>query len=206
MKLVIATRNPHKIREIRAILQIPGLELLSAGDFPGVPEIPEDGETFQENAVKKAMALAMATKQWAMADDSGLEVDALDGEPGVHSARFAGEPVNYEANNRKLLALLGDRADRRARFRCVLALSSPGGRVQIVEGLCEGTITREPRGAHGFGYDPVFVPEGHTQTFAEMEPEEKNRLSHRARALAQAREKWGAVLGGEKQEWSSFWP
>ncbi|MBN1269216.1 MAG: XTP/dITP diphosphatase [Kiritimatiellae bacterium] len=206
MKLVLATRNPHKLREIREIFALPGLEIVSALDFPDVPEVVEDGDTFQENAIKKAMVLAMATKHWALADDSGLEVDALGGEPGVRSARFAGEPVDYEANNRRLLELLKDESNRRARFRCVLALSSPGGRVQIVEGTCEGTITREARGSSGFGYDPLFVPDGYSRTFAEMDAAEKNKLSHRARALEKAREKWGGILGGEGQEWSSFRP
>lgn len=206
MRVILATRNPHKLREMRALLAMPGLELVGLEDVPGAPDVEEDGASFQENAVKKALVIALATRQWVLADDSGLEVEALHGAPGVKSARFAGEPVNYEANNRKLLGLLEGAPNRRARFRCVLALSSPGGRVQIVEGVCEGTITEAPRGERGFGYDPVFVPDGDTRTFAEMEPEEKNQRSHRARAAAQARAKWGRFLAGEPEEWSSFRP
>lgn len=196
MKLLLASRNPKKLKEIKEILDTPGLELVSALDVPGTPEVEEDGVTFQDNATKKAVTLARTTGLWALADDSGLEVDALNGAPGVHSARYAGEPVKYAANNRKLLSALQGEANRRARFRCVLALASPQGDVRLVEGVCEGVIADAPRGRKGFGYDPLFVPEGHTRTFAEMDAEEKNRLSHRGRALARAREAWSALLGG----------
>jgi XTP/dITP diphosphohydrolase len=132
---------------------------------------------------------------WALADDSGLVVDALNGEPGIYSARYAGEPVSYEANNRKLLSRLASSRNRRARFRCAIALSDPTGRCRAVEGECEGTITRHPRGDSGFGYDPVFVPDGYCLTFAELDGETKNRISHRAVALARAREAWIDILG-----------
>lgn len=183
MKLVIATRNKHKLEEIHTIFKLPGLTLLSAMDFPDVPDVVEDGKTFEENAVKKAVTLARATGLWTLADDSGLEVDALNEEPGVYSARYAGEPVSYPANNRKLLAEMKSITNRRARFRCVIALASPGGKAQTVEGRCEGAIIHGLRGGQGFGYDPLFVPDGYSETFAEMNPEAKNAISHRGRAF-----------------------
>jgi len=190
MHLVIATRNRHKLEEIRAIFRFPNLTLLSSFDFPHVPDVEETGGTFNENAILKAQALASATGYWAMGDDSGLEVEALNGAPGVYSARFAGEPVDYAANNRKLLQVLKDVSNRRARFRTVLALASPDGQVYTVEGRCDGSIMTELRGAAGFGYDPLFRPDGESRTFAEMPSEQKNRISHRARALAAAAEAW----------------
>ena len=201
MKLVIATRNRHKLDEIRAILHQPSLEIVSAFDFPDIPDVVEDGATFEANAVKKAVTLATATGCWALADDSGLEVDALSGEPGVYSARYAGEPVSYKANNEKLLANLETVGDRTARFRCVIALSSPSGAARTVEGSVEGTIGFEERGTGGFGYDPVFIPEGHTLTFAELEPEAKHAISHRGRALRVAAERWGRMLEQYPPDW-----
>ena len=195
MKLVIATRNKHKLEEIRAILSVPRLEIVSALDFPEVPDVVEDGETFEANAIKKAVALATATGLWALADDSGLEVDALGGAPGVYSARYAGEPASYPANNQKLLKNLAQARNRRARFRCVIALASPSGDVRTVDGRCEGAIAFEERGAGGFGYDPLFIPDGHTRTFAELEPAAKHAISHRGRALRKAQEEWGVLLG-----------
>lgn len=195
MQLVIATRNRHKLDEIRAILGSPGLQLSSALDHPEVPDVVEDGDTFEANAIKKAVALHRATGAWALADDSGLEVDALGGEPGVRSARYAGEPVDHAANIAKLLAALRGVADRTARFRCVIALAGPGFPPSTVEGRCEGVITAAPRGTGGFGYDPVFVPEGHARTFGELDAALKNGISHRARALAAARARWGGILG-----------
>ncbi len=195
MQIVIATRNPHKLQELREILGGPGLEWRSAIDFPDLPDVEEDGETFEANAVKKAEALSRATGTWALADDSGLEVDALGGAPGVRSARYAGEPADYAANNARLLRDLAGASDRRARFRCVLALAGPGFRTATVEGSCEGHIAEAPRGAMGFGYDPLFVPDGHTATFAELPPEAKHRISHRGRALTKAREAWAHRLG-----------
>lgn len=201
MKLVIATRNLHKLREIRQILAVSDLTLLSMQDFPDVPEVVEDGETFEANAIKKAVSAAKATGHWAMADDSGLEVEALNGAPGVCSARFAGEPVNYDANNRKLLHLLENENNRRAWFRCVIALSSPSGVAHTVEGRCMGTIARECRGTHGFGYDPLFIPDGYSATFAELPPEVKNAISHRGRALQAAAEAWGPLLKSAPMDW-----
>ena len=193
MKLILATRNRHKVGEIRAILSAPGLQFLCAADIPGVPEVTEDGATFEANAVKKAEALARATGAWALADDSGLEVDALSGAPGVLSARYAGEKAGDHANNLRLLkelsALEGLHA-RRARFRCVLALAGPDFATQTVSGACEGVIAHAPRGAGGFGYDPLFIPDGYDTTYAEMNPEIKNRISHRARALSAMKKEW----------------
>jgi XTP/dITP diphosphohydrolase len=187
VKIVLATRNQHKVDEIRAILRPLGVELLSACDFLGAPDVVEDGDTFEANAIKKAVALANATGMAALADDSGLEVDALNGEPGVRSARYSGEGATDARNVAKLLRALVGRSARKARFRCVLALAEPSGRIRTAEGRCEGRIIGEPRGRSGFGYDPVFVPDGHEQTFAEMDSIEKNRISHRGRALAALR-------------------
>ena len=188
MKLIVATRNFHKLQEIKTIFSITGLDLVSALDFPNMPDVVEDGKTLEENAAKKAITLARVSGLWAIGDDTGLEVDALGGAPGVHSARYAGEPVDYAANNEKLLRALVGVANRQARFRCVLALSSPAGDVCTVDGVCRGTIAELLRGKKGFGYDPLFIPEGHSQTFAEMSPDLKNKISHRAKALASARD------------------
>lgn len=192
-RLVLATKNPGKIREMREILNGAAVEVASCRDFPGLAEIPEDGRTFEENAAKKALAVARATGEVALADDSGLEVDALGGEPGVRSARFAGDvvargPLRDRANLDKLLLLLGrvPERERTARFRCVVAVADPGGRVGTAEGVCSGWIASSPRGSAGFGYDPVFVPEGYDKTFAELGPEVKNTISHRAKALEAA--------------------
>lgn len=201
MHLVIATRNRHKLDELRALLDVPGLLLSCVDDFPCIPDVVEDGDTLEANAVKKAAAVARATRRWALADDSGLEVFALGGAPGVHSAHYAGHPPDYAANNRKLLSELNGVSDRRARFRTVIALASPSGRTRIVEGICEGAITHEPRGCAGFGYDPLFVPNGFNLTFAEMEPEQKNRISHRARAIEKARDEWRAIFEDDLPDW-----
>lgn len=187
--LVLATRNRHKVEELRALLNIPGLTLSSADDYPGSPEVVEDGDSFETNASKKAVALAQFTGLTALADDSGLETDALSGAPGVRSARYAGERATDAENLAKLLRDMASHHNRAARFRCVLALAEPNGRVECFEGVCEGELRREPCGRGGFGYDPIFVPTGHQRTFAEMESAEKNRLSHRARAIAALRER-----------------
>ena len=194
MKLIIATRNAHKLEEIHDIFDFQNLEVLSAFDFPDVPDVVEDGETLEENAKKKAVEIAMATGCWALADDSGLEVDALDGAPGVYSARYAGEHCSYADNNVKLLAALTGKTDRTARFRTVIALSDPAGSVQTVSGECAGTIIEQQRGTNGFGYDPLFVPDGYSQTFAELPVEVKNRISHRANALHKAHDAWETLL------------
>ncbi len=194
MQLVLATRNPNKLQEIRAILNLPNDEILSALDFPDLPETVEDRDTLEGNAVKKAAELCNATGLPALADDSGLEVEALNGAPGVISARWAGENCTYADNNAKLLRELAEHDNRRACFRTVIALVRPDCEPQRVEGRCEGVITRELRGEHGFGYDPLFLPDGYLKTFAELPTDEKNRISHRARALEAAATAWRPVL------------
>lgn len=181
--LLAATGNRHKLIELRAILQPHGIEVLGADDVGGIPAVEEDGKTFVANASKKAAVVAAATGRNVLADDSGLEVLALNGEPGVYSARYAGESSDDQANVAKLLDRLGDGTDRRARFVCVIAIASPAGVVGTAAGEVRGRILDAPRGAGGFGYDPVFVPDGFEQTFAELPAETKNRLSHRADAL-----------------------
>jgi len=195
MKLLLATRNVNKVREIKEIFTSASIELVSADDVPGLPkDVEEDADTFEGNAVKKARTLCAASGLWTLADDSGLEVKALGNEPGVHSARYAGEPTNTPANNAKLLRNLQGVTDRAARFRCAIALCAPDGREWTVEGSCPGRIIDAPRGTTGFGYDPLFVPDGYDQTFAELGSEIKNRISHRARALQAAQQAWLPLL------------
>lgn len=192
-RLVIATHNAGKLKEIGALLAPYGLECISAGAL-GLPEPAETGTTFVENALIKARAAAEASGIVALADDSGLSVDALGGRPGVYTAdwaerqRFEGEPGRdwYMAMGKVegMLAHLGPETMRDAAFHCVLALAWPDGECAVYEGKCAGTLTWPPRGELGFGYDPVFVPAGRTQTFAEIDPEEKHRISHRADAFA----------------------
>jgi XTP/dITP diphosphohydrolase len=187
-RLVLATRNRKKRAELEAILAPLGLRVHTLDEFPEVPEVVEDGATFEANARKKARAVAEATGLVALADDSGLEVDALGGLPGVHSARFAGEPADDARNNQLLLERLRDVPPERrgARFRCVIAVAVPGGETFVAEGSCEGRIGCEPAGEGGFGYDPLFIVDGYGQTFAQLPPEVKHRISHRGRALAAA--------------------
>jgi len=188
--LVMATRNPGKIRELKALLQDSGVSLLSLEDFPHLPEIPEEGATFAENAAAKAMAVARLTGHPALADDSGLMVDALQGAPGVFSARYALDrtaprPPTDADNWGKLLSELHDVpwGERGARFVCELALATPDGSLRRARGECAGVIAVSPRGETGFGYDPVFwVPE-YAATMAQLGPEIKNKISHRAKAL-----------------------
>jgi XTP/dITP diphosphohydrolase len=197
MKLLVATRNRHKLEEIRQIFALPGLELLAADEVPGLPEdVVEDADTFEGNALKKARELGLASGLWTLADDSGLEVAALDNAPGVYSARYAGEPCSYPANNAKLLRELAGAADRRARFRCAIALRAPDGREWAVDGSCSGRIIHEARGSNGFGYDPLFVPGGYDSTFAELDGPTKNSLSHRGHALRRAAAEWRHLLCG----------
>lgn len=183
--LVIATFNPHKVAEIRSILPALPFSLKALSDFPGAFPAAEDGATLEQNAVKKALAAARFTGLWALADDTGLEVDALGGAPGVFSARYAGENATAAGNNAKLLAELSavPPAGRSARFACVVALASPAGETLVSRGTLEGRITGAPRGSSGFGYDPLFEITGAGLTLAEVPEAEKNRLSHRALAL-----------------------
>lgn len=188
--LVIATRNKGKLMEIRDLLADLDFNVVSSGDFACIPEIQEDGNTFQENATKKAVKTAQITKRLTLADDSGLEIDYLSGAPGVRSARFAGENATPEDRNRKVLNLLNGvpRSERKARFRCVIAIASPDAQVEVVSGICEGEIALYPRGNTGFGYDPIFIVPAYGKTFAEIGPEKKNQISHRAVALRKAKE------------------
>lgn len=182
MKLVLATRNANKVSEIARLLQGTGVEAVPADAVPGAPEVDEDQPTLEGNAAKKARALAAFAKTWALADDTGLEVEALDGAPGVISARWAGPGCTYEDNCRKLLAEMRGKSHRAARFRTVMALSSPSGEVKTVEGRLDGAVADAPRGSNGFGYDPVFaLADG--RTLAELGADEKNALSHRGHAL-----------------------
>ena len=186
-KLVLATHNEGKVRELRQLLSGSGFEVVSLASYPEVPEVVEDGDTFQANAIKKAMETAAAVGEIALADDSGLEVDYLEGAPGVHSARFAGQEHDDSANNQKLLRLLEGvpREKRTARFRCVVAIATPDGKVATVDGSCEGIIQTRPSGSGGFGYDPLFFVPEYGKTFAELDAETKNAISHRGRALKQ---------------------
>lgn len=187
MRLVLATRNEHKVREIRAILDGLDVELLSFHDLADLPDVVEDGDTLDDNAIKKAVEVAAATGLPSLADDTGLEVAALDGAPGVRSARYAGPECDYDRNNTKLLAELDGATDRRAAFRCVIALATPERVVGTVEGKTTGVIMGERRGDGGFGYDPLFLPDGFERTYAEMDDGEKNAISHRGRAVRAAR-------------------
>jgi len=179
-RLVVATKNPDKVREVQAVLAAvaPEVDLVVGGEWPDVAEI---GATLEENALIKARVVAAATGMPAVADDTGLEVDALGGAPGVHTARYAGPDGDYAANRAALLEALRGTADRRARFRTVVALVVPGEAEVLAEGVLEGRITTTERGSKGFGYDSIFEVAG--RTLAEMGEEEKNRISHRARAL-----------------------
>jgi XTP/dITP diphosphohydrolase len=184
--IVLASRNRKKAKEMAELLAPLGVEIVSAADIPEAPEVEETGETFADNAALKAGAVAQALRRWTVADDSGLAVDALDGAPGVYSARFAGAHATDEANNKKLLASLADVPDERrgAEYVCCLALADPTGAILIeTDGRCRGALVREYRGQGGFGYDPLFlIPEYH-RTFGELSPAVKAALSHRARAF-----------------------
>lgn len=189
--LLLGTRNPGKIYEIKLILGDLPLEFPSLNDFPYVAVAVEDADTYAGNAIKKAVFYARATGVAALADDSGLEVDALGGAPGVVSHRYAGKDADDADRRKFLLSELAETGsdNLRARFVCAIAIATVAGEVlNLSEGICEGTITFEPRGESGFGYDPLFVPDGFDQTFGELSDEIKNRISHRARALLKLRD------------------
>lgn len=188
MKLIVASGNAKKVKEIKEILDtiIPNAEILSLKDvYDPVPEIPETGVSFFENSYMKGDWVNSREKCWVLADDSGLQVDALDGAPGIYSARYAGEPCDDAKNNAKLLDALKDvpTENRTARFRCVMTLFSPEGEPFGFNGKCEGKIITERQGEGGFGYDPLFVPNGYEHSFAELGSDIKNTISHRANAL-----------------------
>jgi len=188
--LLVATRNAHKTEEIQRILG-PQFNVTDLAAHPEIPHIAESGTTFQENAILKAVAVSKRMPGFVIADDSGLEVEALGGAPGIHSARYAGMNATDQEKTDKLLEELtrvgATKNARRARFRCVLALACKGNVLGTFEGIIKGQIADRPRGSHGFGYDPIFIPDGFQQTFGELAPAEKNQLSHRARALERLR-------------------
>ncbi len=186
MELVFASNNPHKVREIKSILGN-SFTLLSLTDIHILDDIPENEPHLEGNALSKARYVYNATGMNVFADDTGLEIDGLDGLPGVHSARFAGEGKDSSANIEKVLTLLGDNKNRKARFRTVIALIFEK-QEYLFEGIVTGRIIKDKRGDEGFGYDPVFIPDGKTRTFAEMDQTEKNSVSHRARAFEKLRE------------------
>ncbi|MBI4709690.1 MAG: XTP/dITP diphosphatase [Nitrospirae bacterium] len=219
MNIILATRNKKKAEEMQKILGAAGtvpnlppsagnsgtvliVSVLTLQDFPECPDVIEDGDTFEANAVKKALHTAKHTGMIAVADDSGLEVDALNGAPGVFSARYAGEPSDDKKNLEKVLQKMKDVPDekRTARFVCCIALALPDGNVKTFLGYVEGKIGRVPRGNNGFGYDPVFYPDGHDRTFAEMSDNEKNALSHRGRALRKLQEYLLQTTEGTERE------
>lgn len=183
MKLIIASNNKHKIYEIKKILGDKFDQILSAREAGIDHETVEDGSTFLENAAKKAREISEISGQCALADDSGICVDLLGGAPGIYSARYSGEHGNDEENNRLILKNLGDSEERGAHYVCAMVLAYPDGSQVSAEGYMYGSITKEPRGNAGFGYDPLFVPVGESRTVAEMTDEEKNAISHRANAL-----------------------
>lgn len=186
MELIFASNNPHKVKEIRSIIG-PGFNLLSLNDLNITEDIPENESTLEGNALAKARYVHRLTGKNVFADDTGLETEALNGMPGVHSARFAGENKDPSANIVKLQSMLDGKENRNARFRTVIALIFNDNEY-LFEGIVNGVIIKEKRGSEGFGYDPVFVPEGREKTFAEMNLTEKNTLSHRARAFEKLRE------------------
>jgi XTP/dITP diphosphohydrolase len=197
-ELVLATRNPDKARELMTLLSDLGIKVLTLSDFPEAPDVIEDGETCRANAAKKATEIAGYTGRLAVADDTGLEVEALGGRPGPYAARYAGEHATYEDNWRKLLKELDGVPwpARRARFISVAAIAKPGEAVRLVEGVLEGMISERPSGQHGFGYDPVFFVPELGKTLAELTREVKNSISHRGQAFRKAR----AVLEKMKAE------
>ena len=200
--VILATRNPGKVREIVAIYAPLELELRPLADYSEIPQMREEGTTYADNAAAKARAAALRVGLVALADDSGIEVDALGGAPGVHSARFLGASASDSERNARILFLLeGVPKERRtARYRAAVAVARPDGTVRVFDGVCEGQVAVAPRGTAGFGYDPIFMPEGAQQTIAEIPLEVKNRISHRARALRAAESYLREILGLGKQD------
>lgn len=194
ISLVIATRNPGKTSEIKELLKGYPVTIRNLDDFGPIPEVEEDGNTFDENAYKKASFAARVLGLPALADDSGLVVEALDGDPGVHSARYAGNSASDAQRCQKLLAEMKDKTNRRAAFECVISIAAPTGTALTYEARCEGLITEKPAGENGFGYDPVFYYLPLKKTFAEMAREEKGRVSHRGKALAEVKTEFDKVL------------
>lgn len=192
--IVLATRNAGKVKEFQMMLEGYPVEIRGLGDFGPIPEAEEDGATFDDNAYKKALHTAKVLGLPAIADDSGLVVEALDGAPGVYSARYAGEKATDSDNISKLLKAMEGKRNRKAAFECVISIAVPAGPALTYEGRCEGEITETPRGDGGFGYDPVFFYPPLGKTFAEISLQEKNRVSHRGRALAEVRSEFDKIL------------
>jgi XTP/dITP diphosphohydrolase len=192
--LVLATRNAGKTREIREFLRDFPVEIKNLDDLGPIPSVEEDGTTFDENAYKKASFTAKVLGLPALADDSGLEVDALGGAPGVHSARYAGQSATDAENNSKLMHKMDGETNRTAAFTCVISIAVPSGAALTYEARCEGLIAETPGGNKGFGYDPVFYYPPLKRTFAQLSAEEKNRVSHRGKALAELKEEFEKVL------------
>jgi XTP/dITP diphosphohydrolase len=189
-KLFLATGNEGKIKEMRKLLADLEVEIVTSKEIGEIPEVVEDGETLRENAIKKAKEVADYTDLATIADDTGLIVNVLDAKPGVYSARYAGINATDEDNNQKLLKELAEvsQKERKAYFKTVIALINPDGKLKTVEGICKGYITNQPMGENGFGYDPLFIPEGYDSSFAQLSSEEKNKISHRAKALNKMKE------------------
>jgi XTP/dITP diphosphohydrolase len=189
-RLVIATHNRDKFKEMKKALEGLSWEIIAAFDFSGVPDVIEDGETLEENSLKKAKELSVFTGLPTLSDDTGLFIEFLNGQPGIYAARFAGEKCTYEDNVRKGLSLMtgGIKASRKAIFRTIITIYDPQNGVKQVSGEVAGMITETVHGVGGFGYDPIFMPEGFSKTFSEMTLDEKNKISHRGRALQKARQ------------------
>ncbi len=202
MKVVIASTNKGKIDEIRRMLADLRIKFLSIENFPHLPVIVENGTTFEENAIKKAKTVCEWTGKITIGEDSGLEVDCLGGAPGIKSARFGGDGLTDTERNIRLLKLLKgiSLGERRARFKCVLAIACPDGRINTVCGECQGLISLEVRGNQGFGYDPIFIPDGYSKTFGELGSEIKDKLSHRLVALSKAKEILLDIISKVKQK------
>jgi XTP/dITP diphosphohydrolase len=200
MKLILATKNANKVEELRAMLEGMNISLSSLLDHLEIKDIEENGNTFEENALIKARAVCEITGEWALADDSGLVVDALGGAPGIYSSRYAGREKDYPANNEKLLREMEDIPDdkRQAAFVCVMTLVGPNGEEYTVEGRCEGEIARSLTGDKGFGYDPLFYLPDYHKTMAELPMDEKNKISHRGRALVKIKDVLLDILGKER--------
>lgn len=202
MEIVIASKNRGKIEEIEKILSDLEIKFLSLNNYPHLPTIIEDGNTFEENAIKKAKIISKLTGKITLSDDSGLEVDYLDGAPGVKSAQFGGDKLTDIERNHKLLELLKEvpLSQRGAKFKCVIAIAFPDGEVKTVCGECKGVINLKPEGNQGFGYDPIFIPDGYDKTFGELGREIKNKISHRAIALLKAKEILSEIIQKVKQK------
>ena len=192
--LVLATGNQNKVKEFKEILKDFSIEIKSLSDFGPIPEVIEDGDSFDENAYKKALHTAKVLGLPAISDDSGLEVDALEGAPGIYSARYSGKNATDATNCEKLLNELSGKENRKANFTCVISIATPGGPALTYEGKCFGTILEEKRGESGFGYDPLFYYEEFGKTFAELDSEEKNKVSHRGKALTEIKEEAPKIL------------